>query len=70
MLEYITKDRLRNLEKDVEKAGICSNFILDGLTLNKMLKEIRFRRSKARKNNKIMAAMRKKLEKVNNDESV
>lgn len=63
MIEFITKERLRNLEKDVEEAGICSDFVLDGVTLNKMLKEIRLRRSKARKNNKIMAAMRRKLEK-------
>ena len=51
MSEFITKERLRKLEDDVKKAGISSDFILDGLTLNKMLKEIRFRRIKVRKNN-------------------
>lgn len=63
MSEFITKERLRKLEDDVKKAGISSDFILDVLTLNKMLKEIRFRRIKVRKNNKIMNAVRIKLAK-------
>lgn len=63
MSEFITKERLRKLEDDVKKAGISSDFILDGLTLKKMLKEIRFRRIKVRKNNKIMNAVRIKLAK-------
>nr|DAE91078.1 MAG TPA: hypothetical protein [Caudoviricetes sp.] len=63
MSDFITKERLRKLEDDVKKAGISSDFILDGLTLNKMLKEIRFRRIKVRKNNKIMNAVRIKLAK-------
>lgn len=65
MLEFITKNQLRKLENDLETSGIDADFIVDGFTLNKLLKEIKVRRSKTKKNNKLMAAMRRKLERVN-----
>lgn len=70
MLEYITKKQLQKLENDIVRCGIDADYIIDGFTMNKILNELRIRRNKAKKNAKIMAAMRKKLEKVNNDESV
>lgn len=70
-MEFISKNRLKSIEGNLKKRGLSADFIIDGLTLEKMIMEINIRRSKARKNNKIMAAMRKKLElqkAMNNDQ--